>query len=432
MNAYNEIDGIPCGADEDLLTRLLRDEWGFGGTVVSDYWAIAFLASTHNIASDVLAAAQDALRAGIDVELPHTSGYGEPLRKMVENGQVPADLLDRAALRVLTQKAELGLLDPNWKPSRYEIAEAEHDARFDSPSNQTIARRLAEESIVLLDNPENLLPLATPRSIAVIGPTADDAHCLFGCCSFPNHVLPHHPDLPLGVAAQTLLDAVRAEFPDAAVRYEQGCAVNDQHRDGFPAAIEAPRDADLTILVVGDRSGLFGHGTSGEGCDVASLDPPSVQAELGRPSLRRLPQDDPRPTLRPPLRNRPPHQVSRSHHPVLLPRPGRRSRNHRRPIRPCNPLGPTPSPNPRRRVEPTEHLPGPSARTQERRRQQHRPDPRLPLRPRPDLHDVHHHRRATKHPNHPPWTAESPSRQPTPTPDHAPPSRSRSSTSPTP
>ena len=280
MNAYNEIDGIPCGADEDLLTRLLRDEWGFGGTVVSDYWAIAFLASTHNIASDVLAAAQDALRAGIDVELPHTSGYGEPLRKMVENGQVPADLLDRAALRVLTQKAELGLLDPNWKPSRYEIAEAEHDARFDSPSNQTIARRLAEESIVLLDNPENLLPLATPRSIAVIGPTADDAHCLFGCYSFPNHVLPHLPDLPLGVAAQTVLDTVRAEFPDAAVRYEQGCAVNDQHRDGFPAAIEAARDADLTILVVGDRSGLFGHGTSGEGCDVATLDLPGVQAEL--------------------------------------------------------------------------------------------------------------------------------------------------------
>ena len=280
MNAYNEIDGIPCGADEDLLTRLLRDEWGFEGTVVSDYWSIAFLASTHKIASDVLAAAQDALRAGIDVELPHTSGYGEPLRQMVQNGRVPADLLDRAALRVLTQKAELGLLDPDWKPERYQTSEPEQAARFDSPRNRAIARRIAEESIVLLDNPEDLLPLAAPRSIAVIGPTADDAHCLFGCYSFPNHVLPHHPDLPMGIEAQTVLDAVRSEFPDSTVRYEQGCAVTGQDRAGFATAVDAARDADLTILVVGDRSGMFGHGTSGEGCDVATLDLPGVQGDL--------------------------------------------------------------------------------------------------------------------------------------------------------
>ena len=280
MNAYNEIDGIPCGADEDLLTRLLRDEWGFEGTVVSDYWSIAFLASTHKIASDVLAAAQDALRAGIDVELPHTSGYGEPLRQMVQNGRVPADLLDRAALRVLTQKAELGLLDPDWKPERYQTSGPEQVARFDSPRNRAIARRIAEESIVLLDNPEELLPLAAPRSIAVIGPTADDAHCLFGCYSFPNHVLPHHPDLPMGIEAQTVLDAVRSEFPDSTVRYEQGCAVTGQDRAGFATAVDAARDADLTILVVGDRSGMFGHGTSGEGCDVATLDLPGVQGEL--------------------------------------------------------------------------------------------------------------------------------------------------------
>ena len=280
MNAYNEIDGIPCGADEDLLTRLLRDEWGFEGTVVSDYWSIAFLASTHKIASDVLAAAQDALRAGIDVELPHTSGYGEPLRQMVQNGRVPADLLDRAALRVLTQKAELGLLDPDWKPERYQTSGPEQAARFDSPRNRAIARRIAEESIVLLDNPEELLPLAAPRSIAVIGPTADDAHCLFGCYSFPNHVLPHHPDLPMGIEAQTVLDAVRSEFPDSTVRYEQGCAVTGQDQAGFATAVDAARDADLTILVVGDRSGMFGHGTSGEGCDVATLDLPGVQGEL--------------------------------------------------------------------------------------------------------------------------------------------------------
>ena len=285
MNAYNEIDGIPCGADEELLTRLLRDKWGFTGTVVSDYWAIAFLASTHNIAPDVLAAAQDALRAGIDVELPHTSGYGEPLRKMVENGQVPRALLDRAVLRVLTQKAELGLLDPDWTPDRYPSPNRT-PAQFDSARNRDIARRLAEESVVVLDNADGLLPLSSaPRSIAVIGPVADDANCLFGCYSFPNHVLPHHPELPLGVDAPTVLDAVRREFPEAAVRYEPGCAISDPAREGFAAALEAAREAELTVLVVGDRSGMFGHGTSGEGCDVATLDLPGVQGELAEAVL---------------------------------------------------------------------------------------------------------------------------------------------------
>ena len=275
MSAYNEIDGIPCSANEELLTRLLRDEWGFTGTVVADYWAIAFLASTHKIAPDVLAAARDALRAGTDIELPHTSGYGEPLRKMVENGEVSVELLDRAALRVLTQKAELGLLDPGWTPEQYQNA-----ADFDSAHNRGIARRLAEESVVVLDNPEDLLPLTGAGSIAVIGPVADDANCLFGCYSFPNHVLPHHPDLPLGVDAPTILDAVRAEFPDAAVSFERGCGISDSSRAGFAAALEAAEEADLTILVVGDRSGMFGHGTSGEGCDVATLDLPGVQGEL--------------------------------------------------------------------------------------------------------------------------------------------------------
>lgn len=281
MSAYNEIDGVPCSSDEQLLTRLLREEWGFTGTVVADYWAIAFLASTHDIAPDVTAAARYALRAGVDVELPHTSGYGEPLRRMVQEGTVPAELLDRAALRVLTQKAALGLLDPDWKPGGYQTS-AESGSELDSARNRDIARRLAEQSVVVLENPKGVLPVsaARPRSVAVIGPGADDAHCLFGCYSFPNHVLPHFPDLPLGVDAPTVFDAVRREFPDSTVRYEQGCGITGGSREGIAAAVAAARESDLTILVVGDRSGMFGHGTSGEGCDVATLDLPGVQGDL--------------------------------------------------------------------------------------------------------------------------------------------------------
>ncbi|WP_405926809.1 beta-glucosidase [Streptomyces sp. NBC_00035] len=275
MNAYNDIDGVPCAADEALLTQLLRESWGFEGTVVSDYWAIAFLASLHHVAADIPDAARAALHAGIDVELPHTTAYGEALQAQLRDGRVPVGLLDRAVLRVLTQKAELGLLDPDWHPRRYTAP-----ADFDSPLNRGVARALAEESVVLLDNAADLLPLTGARSVAVIGPTADDAHCLFGCYSFPNHVLPHNPEIPMGIEAPTVLDAIRREFPDVTVRYEVGCPVTGDDRSGVEAAVAAAAAADVTVLVVGDRSGMFGHGTSGEGCDVGDLTLPGVQDEL--------------------------------------------------------------------------------------------------------------------------------------------------------
>ncbi|WP_194912515.1 glycoside hydrolase family 3 N-terminal domain-containing protein [Catenulispora rubra] len=280
MNAYNDIDGVPCGADEALLTRLLRETWGFTGTVVSDYWSVAFLATMHHVAADVTDAAQLALQAGIDVELPHRTGFAEPLRALVKDGRIAPEVLDRAVLRVLTQKAELGLLDVDWRPTRYTAG-----GDFDSPRNRDVARRLAEESVVLLDNPDGVLPLAAPRSIAVIGPGADDARCLFGCYSFVNHVLPHHPELPLGVEAPTVLEALRGEFPEAEIRYEPGCTISGDDRDGFTAAVAAAAEADVTVLVLGDRSGMFGHGTSGEGCDLAVLRLPGVQDDLAQAVL---------------------------------------------------------------------------------------------------------------------------------------------------
>jgi beta-xylosidase len=269
MNAYNEIDGVPCAASEDLLTRLLRDAWGFAGTVVSDYWAVAFLASLHHLAADTAGAARLALRAGIDVELPHTAGYDEQLL----DGS--AALVDRAALRVLAQKAELGLLDADWQPPAHAAA-----PDFDSLRNRDIARRLAEESVVLLDNRTGILPLDAAQTIAVIGPVADDPQCMFGCYSFPNHVLAHHPGVPLGLPAATVLDAIVKEFPAASVTCEQGCAITGEDRTRFSAAVEAAAAADVTVLVVGDRSGMFGQGTSGEGCDVTGLSLPGVQGEL--------------------------------------------------------------------------------------------------------------------------------------------------------
>jgi beta-xylosidase len=270
MNSYTELDGIPTASDERLLTRVLRDEWGFTGTVVSDYWAVGFLASMHRLVDGFPDAGALALRAGIDIELPHALGYTEELLD-----RVPGHILDRAVLRVLTQKAELGLLDVERETP------PDAEPALDSPRNRGVARRLAEESVVLLANDADVLPLAADaRRIAVIGPAADDSGCLFGCYSFPNHVLPNFPDAELGVAAPTVLDAIRAEFPDALIEYERGAEILGGDASGTPAAVAAARRADLVVLVVGDRSGMFGHGSSGEGCDVLDLRLPGSQEHL--------------------------------------------------------------------------------------------------------------------------------------------------------
>ena len=116
MNSYSDVDGVPAGADPWLLTEVLRDTWGFEGTVVSDYWAVPFLTSMHGVAADMDGAGVLALQAGIDVELPDTLGFSQQLVERVANGELDEALVDRAARRVLLQKIRLGLLDPDWTP----------------------------------------------------------------------------------------------------------------------------------------------------------------------------------------------------------------------------------------------------------------------------------------------------------------------------
>ncbi|MFC6568069.1 glycoside hydrolase family 3 N-terminal domain-containing protein [Actinoplanes utahensis] len=277
MNSYSEIDGVPAGADEWLFTELLRDEWGFTGTVVSDYWAIPFLAGNHRVAADNGDAGALALAAGIDVELPDTVGYGAELVDRVRRGEVAEELVDRAARRLLTQKAELGLLDADWTPES-SVTGAE-TVVLDSPANRDLARDLAERSIVLLD-PGTALPLAGTGRIAVTGPCADDASTFLGCYAFPNHVLPRYPGVKPEIELPTAVEALRAELPGTEIVYEAGCAVDGGDRSGFAAAVAAAESADVTLAFVGDLAGLFGKGTSGEGCDAAGLRLPGVQADL--------------------------------------------------------------------------------------------------------------------------------------------------------
>ncbi|MCK2037842.1 glycoside hydrolase family 3 C-terminal domain-containing protein [Microbacterium sp. SSW1-49] len=277
MNSYTDIDGVPVAADPYYLDEVLRGRWGFDGVVVSDYFAVDFLRSMHHVAADSAQAAALAITAGIDVELPSPDAY-TTLAAQVRDGSLDQGILDRAVARVLAQKEELGLLDADFTAAD---SSAPDEVDLDSPAHRALARRLAEESIVLLSN-DGVLPLdpsASPR-IAVLGPNADSAEALMGCYSFVNHVLAHHPEVPAGIALPSVLDGLRTALPSATFTTATGCAVEGEDRSGFPAAVAEAAAADIAIVVIGDRAGLFGRGTVGEGNDVDSLELPGVQREL--------------------------------------------------------------------------------------------------------------------------------------------------------
>jgi beta-glucosidase len=175
-------------------------------------------------------------------------------------------------LRVLAQKERLGLLDAD-----FEMPPSEVD--LDDTALRALARRAAEESVVLLTN-DGVLPLAAPARIALIGPNADSAESLMGCYSFANHVLAHHPGTPLGFEMPTIAEALRSEFAGADIVVEHGCEVEDPDTSGIAAAVAAAAAAEVAIVVVGDRAGLFGRGTVGEGNDVDDLELPGAQRRL--------------------------------------------------------------------------------------------------------------------------------------------------------
>jgi len=281
MHSYAAVDGVPAAADESLLTGLLRETWGFDGTVVADYFGVRFLETLHKVAADRAEASRLALEAGVDVELPTVDAFGV-VADAVRAGEIDELLVDRALRRVLRQKLDLGLLDADWSPDAA-LASLD-DPTLDTPAARDLALRLARESVVLLANPRPdgapapVLPLAPSARLAVVGPLADDPMAMLGCYSFPAHVGAQHPETPLGIEIPTVAAELRARY--AHVSVHTGCEVTDPSREGFAEAVAAARGADVCVAVVGDRAGLFGRGTSGEGCDAEDLRLPGVQADL--------------------------------------------------------------------------------------------------------------------------------------------------------
>jgi beta-xylosidase len=289
MSAYTDVDGVPAAANHELLTGLLRDTWGFTGTVVADYFGITFLRTLHGTAADDGQAATAALAAGVDVELPTVSAYGDPLLAEIEAGRLDPAVVDTALRRVLEQKLDLGLLDPDWDPLPHGFTEADLEdveslrgrVNLDTEADRALARRVAEQAVVLLKN-DGTLPLSDTegRRILVVGPTADDSFTMLGCYSFPGHVGTLHPDVPIGIEIPTVLDGIRAEFPGAQISYHQGVTIDGEDDSGIAEALEAARQSDLVLALLGDRAGLFGRGTSGEGCDAAAMRLPGRQQQL--------------------------------------------------------------------------------------------------------------------------------------------------------
>ena len=258
MSAFNELNGVPASANRYILTDILRGEWSFDGFVVSDWNSIGELIN-HGIADTPAKAAEEGVNAGVDMDM-QGDVYRRCLADLVKEGQVSVNRVDEAAARILGIKFRLGLFErPYVDPERAH-------AFIQSSENVESALEAARRSMVLLKNEDNLLPLMGIRSIAVIGPLADDRDSPLGSWSCQG-------DLKDIV---TVLEGIKGKVPPGTeVLYAKGCEISGRSRKGFDEAIELAKKSDIAIVVVGESRWM-----SGEAASRAYLDLPGVQGEL--------------------------------------------------------------------------------------------------------------------------------------------------------
>jgi beta-glucosidase-like glycosyl hydrolase len=295
MPAYNDIDGEPCHSSRRLLTEILRDQWGFDGLIVADYIGINLLHQHHGVTADATGSAAQAFNAGLDLELPGND-CAQHLQTALERGQISVETLDAAVSRVLTEKFRIGLFEKPYTD--------EHAIHLQSPDTLGLARKVAQESVVILEN-NGILPISGRPKIAILGPTADDPLALLGDYSFPVHLIVKD-EVESTQDVITPKTAFEAHFGRQNVVYAKGCHILEQREFGNPVfpgdvldntqldvdsklsrrldligeAVEATKSADLAVVCLGDLSGVFQTGTVGEGSDVDSLELPGVQQQL--------------------------------------------------------------------------------------------------------------------------------------------------------
>ncbi len=260
MSAFDDLDGVPASANPFTIRDILKGELAFKGFVVSDWDAIGELIN-HGVACDSAEATMKGVLAGVDMDM--IGPYHSHLVKLVREGKVPVQLVNDAVRRILRIKFELGLFEHPYA----DVEKAKTGLML--PEYKNTAREEARESIVLLKNDGNTLPLSKDvKSIAVIGPLADSKADMLGCW----HCL-GKPD-----PVVTLLGGIKSKLPPTAkVLYARGCGVNDTSTAGFAEALSVAKEADVVVLAIGERANM-----SGEAESRSSLDIPGVQEELAK------------------------------------------------------------------------------------------------------------------------------------------------------
>lgn len=315
MNSYGVIDGEMVIASEEILTKLLREEMGFEGVVVSDYMSINKMTDLK-ISETPEQAGVQALKAGLDIELPTPYGYREGMLELIKKDEKAQAAFDRAVKKVIEAKVKLGLFE---RPAgREELLEE----AYDRETGKLLTQKAARESIVLLKN-DGLLPMdKKPKKIAVIGPHADSIRLLFGCYTYPAALdrdlsgamsdmagmesvsgnaeenpnqMPYFPGSTVRGTAPvveeelrknyegrtvTILQALREKFADAEITYVKGCEVAGNDRSGFDEAKGAAENADIVIVTGGGKYGWGSNCTIGEGIDTDRIGLSGVQEEL--------------------------------------------------------------------------------------------------------------------------------------------------------
>jgi len=288
MSAYNSYDGEALNANPEIYTDLLRKRLGFKGYVYSDWGAIRMLNSFHKVAETRLDAAEMAIEAGIDLEAPAPWAYSA-LDTLVKLKRVEMRSIDQAVSRILYVKFISGLFEHPF------VDETQIDNNIHLPEHIALSKRMADESIVLLKNENNLLPLDKSKlnSIALIGPNADQVQ--FGDYTWSRNNLD-------GITVKEGIEQVAGN--ELKINYAKGCDLVTLDDSEIPAAVKAARISDVAIVVIGTSSASlardYSNSTSGEGFDLSDLNPTGKQGELvkavyatGKPTIVILIQGKP-------------------------------------------------------------------------------------------------------------------------------------------
>lgn len=258
MSSFNDISGLPGSANPYIMTEILKKRWKHDGFIVSDWGAVEQL-KNQGLAATKKDAARYAFNAGLEMDMM-SHAYDRHLKELVEEGKVTMAQVDESVRRVLRVKFRLGLFERPYTPVTNE------KDRFFRPQSMAVAAQLAAESMVLLKNDNQILPLTNKKKIAVVGPMAKNGWDLLGSwCG-------HGKDTDV----EMLYDGLTAEFGgDAELRYAMGCKPQGNDRSGFAGALDVARWSDVVIVCLGEMLTW-----SGENASRSTIALPQIQEEL--------------------------------------------------------------------------------------------------------------------------------------------------------